>query len=56
MKEEKVIVSENANQYFKDFGITSHEWIQYCAKSFNLQSGDIVFYEGSTIGYVKMKK
>jgi hypothetical protein len=47
----KVVVSNNADEYFKEHNITSKEWVNYCAKLYSLKPGDIVFYEGNTIGY-----
>ena len=55
MKEEFIIVSENALEYFQANGITSKEWVDYCAEKYDLKSGDMVFYEGNKIGYRRNK-
>lgn len=50
------IVSEDAIKYFKENGITSTEWIEYCQEKYGLEKGDHVFYIGNKIGYRKHKQ
>ena len=53
MKDITIVISEQASEYFEEKGITSKEWIKYCQETYKLESGDVVFYEGSNIGYIK---
>lgn len=48
-----IVVSRDADSYFKLHNITSREWSHYCWNQYNLQTGDIVYYEGNLIGYIK---
>ena len=49
----RIVVSENANEYFKIHNITANGWTEYAYRTFNLKDGDHVFYEGNSIGYIK---